>query len=283
METTNASEPVIGFPIKFTWNPLWEPIFDKQIETIRHDIKRAMVEEKFVTYLSCPISSKGGSFEATNIDITQYTVRKINKIWGNRVWVLNPSQYQFESKVGRNLIMAHAEESGIDIAELPDPSGGDYMRMWTKILVEDEQDNLGGFFDMFYFLSPGDVFDFFKESGNLSISSAVEDYFSRKVNIDSGYRDYFMPPFKDNAGNILSDVQQEAEWSKRRNDFLRYYTIKASANYSKGSHDEWNIWVLLNRLRIEKYGIGSQIPGYFNDSQISIGASESSVTKGYAE
>ncbi|GJM74485.1 hypothetical protein HMSSN036_67010 [Paenibacillus macerans] len=71
---------------------------------------------------------------------------------------------------------------------------------------------------------------------------------------------------------------------KRRNDFFEFYTIRASANFSKGSHDEWNIWKILNGLRFEdhEYGIGNQIAGYFDGRQINPGSYEIPVFPGYS-
>jgi len=62
--------------------------------------------------------------------------------------------------------------------------------------------------------------------------------------------------------------------------------VRGSAAYSKGSHDEWNIFVTLNKLRVKKgdgngYGLGSQIAGYFERLQIAPGAAESAVVPGY--
>ena len=69
--------------------------------------------------------------------------------WGHRFWVLNPARYQLESKEGTGLMHLHAArlsaERGveIDVDELfrrSPPHGGDYMRMWTRILVEGDED-----------------------------------------------------------------------------------------------------------------------------------------------
>jgi hypothetical protein len=66
-----------------------------------------------------------------------------------------------------------------------------------------------------------------------------------------------------------------------------YYAVRASAYFSKGSHDEWNIWRELNALRIagadkDGFGMGSQIAGYFEGLQIDPGAAESAISAGYA-
>src|SRR5258705_4812345 len=65
------------------------------------------------------------------------------------------------------------------------------------------------------------------------------------------------------------------EWEKKRKNFFRFYSLKAGMNYSLGGHDEWNIWVLLNELRVQKLkrkeAVGEIIPGYFEGKQITPG------------
>jgi uncharacterized protein (TIGR02246 family) len=63
--------------------------------------------------------------------------------------------------------------------------------------------------------------------------------------------------------------------------------VRASVAFSKGSHDEWNIWQHVNRLRVATagdaaLGFGSQLPGYFEGRQIDPAASESTISAGYA-
>lgn len=269
-ETTG--EPVSDFPIKFTWNSGWEPLFDKQIEIIRLDIERARFEGNLVAYLSCPISSRGGGYKETNVDINQHAAYRIVERWGHRIWVLNPTQYQMESKVGKSLIERHAEDLDINISSLPEPTGGDYMRMWTKVLVEDEEANLGSYFDMYYFLGPSDVQDFFSSGGAKTITAGVEEFFARKAAIDPEFRSYF-----------FNTKLKDKDWIERRQDFFRFYAVRASANYSKGCHDEWNIWCILNERRIEKYGIGSQIAGYFEGQQIDSAGHATKIEMGYGK
>ena len=82
-------------------------------------------------------------------------------------------------------------------------------------------------------------------------------------------------------------AEQEKKLSVRKQDFFRYYAVRASAYFSKGSHDEWNIWQKLNVMRTagdekERYGMGSQIAGYFEGLQVDPGAAETPISAGYA-
>src|SRR6185437_7403866 len=153
---TRTDEPVKGTQLRFTWQTgEWETIFDEQIALIKSDVARARAEDRLAVYLSCPISSRGGGWSGTNVDIARHVERALLERWGEAFWVLNPAQYQLESKAGTGLINQHAEKHKIDLKNLlikSSPGGGDYMRMWTKVLVEDGMGNLGRNFDAFYFL-----------------------------------------------------------------------------------------------------------------------------------
>src|SRR5690242_5329917 len=198
-------KPVDSLSIEFEWHGgVWKQLFDKHVKFIQQDILRALASNKLVVYLSCPISSRGGSYFATNVEIANFTVQRLSAEWGTRFWFLNPAQYQMESTHGLGLIRMHAHDleletkQTINIDELMEsdpPVGGDYMRMWTKVLAEDDSGkNLGGRFSAFYFISPSDVRLFFGQTGAKNITAGVESYFGDKYATDSQFRDYFTPP-----------------------------------------------------------------------------------------
>ena len=278
---------VKGFPIRFEWQQGdWVRLFDKQVEQVQDDIARARAEERYIIYLSCPISPRGGGMSTTNVDIAGFTARWLMNAWGPRFWVLNPSAYQLESKQGRSLIYKFAEELGIKKERVDylranfAPIGGDYMRMWTRVLVEDGGDNVGGLFTAFYFLSPIDVQRFFGQNATSTLSAAAEEYFTRQYALNAEFRDYFSLEGAD--GTRPTDWQ--VAWQQRRDAFIRFYTMRASAMFSLGSHDEWNILVALNKQRIAnpKYQIGEQITAYFDGKQVDPGAAEAPISPGYA-
>ena len=293
---TETGEPVPGFPLKFTWfTGLWKQIFDKQIELIKADVDRARLDGRLVIYLSCPVSSRGGGWSGTNVDIARHVERAILARWGEAFWVLNPAQYQLESKAGKGLLDQHARALNIDLEELErlaPPGGGDYMRMWTKILVEDDDGNVGRNFDAFYFLGPRDVFSFFTESGAQNLTAGIQAYFARKISTDAAFRDVFSIP------NIAwGDLDQRAttpgprdKWSQLRLAFQRFYGLRASANFSLGSHDEWAILRLVNAARRLKSAnpamldgdVSDQVAAFFDGVQVSMSATEAPVSRGYA-
>ena len=299
------SEPVPGFPLKFRWQRgAWERIFDAQIELIRKDIRRARLDGKIVTYLSCPLSARGGGHSGTNVEIAKFTERRLLKEWGEQFWMLNPAQYQLESKEGAGLLDMHARDLEIDLRTLSKPGGGDYMRMWTKVLVEDVLPrsavqgtasplaNTGINFEAFYFLGPSDVHAFFGVQRKGSLGAAIEEYFGRRHSFDREFRDSFgvaslddYPP--DPKSPFTTPEARNGEWQRKRRAFLLFYSLRASVSCSLGSHDEWVIFSLLNQARrriTEEHGGGipNQIAGFFDGKAIATSAAERSPALGYA-
>lgn len=292
---TQTDYPVAGFPLQFTWlTGDWMRIFDAQRDLIKSDIARARAEGRLVLYLSCPISSRGGGWSGTNVDIARHVERTILERWGEAFYVLNPAQYQLESKAGTGLIVGHAQRLGIDLQELLKsavPGGGDYLRMWTRVLVEDGQGDLGYDFDAFYFLGPRDVFEFFTRNGAQTLTAGVQAYFSRKMEADPAFRDmYSDPSIAWGPSAAAAAAAAKTAWAKQRADFLRFYALRASASFSLGSHDEWAILQAINAGRRKKSAAdgmrdgdtGDQLAAFFEGSQVSIGATQTSISRGYA-
>jgi hypothetical protein len=199
-----TGRPVDSLTIEFQWHEgTWKELFDKHVQFIQQDILRALSGRKLIVYLSCPISSRGGSYFATNVEIANFTVQRLSAEWGSRFWFLNPAQYQMESAQGLGLIRMHAYELGlekkttINVDELMKEAptvGGDYMRMWTRVLAEDGDHNLGKRFSAYYFLAPSDVKAFFAQTGAKNVSAGVESYFAGKSEGDLAFHNYFFSP-----------------------------------------------------------------------------------------
>ena len=308
-----AQSPVESIALKYVWHTgPWYDVFQLQIEKLRRDIRRAKAADKLAIYLSCPISSRGGGYSMTNVDVARHVERMIYERWGEGFWILNPAQYQLESKAGTGLMNEHAEFLGLDLERLiavaGRPVGGDYMRMWTTVLAENGQSigyretppamvNTGQNFDAFYFLGPRDVHSFFLTEGE-TLTAGIQAYFARKFATDPDFREEYSDP--DPSWQRLGPrtaVNKDAyklrdQWNYKRLDFLRYYGVKASVTYSLGSHDEWLIFRTLNELRrtrtknAEKYmvdgDVGEQIAGFFDGGQIDPASTESAVSHGYS-
>jgi hypothetical protein len=77
---------------------------------------------------------------------------------------------------------------------------------------------------------------------------------------------------------------------KKRIDFLRFYGLRASINFSLGSHDEWTIFRLINQGRRKRSAgpgmvdgdPGEQVAAFFDGHQVDPSASEASLSRGYA-
>lgn len=299
IEPTKTGRPVESFPIQYTWQTgEWEQLFDKQIGLIKEDIHRAKMQGKMIIYLSCPISSRGGGYSGTNVEIADFTKMRLTKEWGTGFWILNPASYQMESKGGTGLMYRHAtelwgEKKGKEIVdrlmadEKTRPQGGDYMRMWTQVLVTDSMNenskDSGYDFDGYYFLGPSDVKAYFLNSDDGDLTSSIHNYFSRKFSLDSDFRDYYSikgltwgSEYKDGKPQPINRSKEEIVlreiWEKKRIEFFRFYSLKAGINFSSGSHDEWNTWYEINRKRIatleRKEALGNLMPAFFEGKQI---------------
>ena len=167
------------------------------------------------------------------------------------------------------------------------------MRMWTQVLVEDGVDNLGRNFDAFYFLGPRDVYSFFSQDETLTLTSGIEAYFSRKFEGDESFRNAFSVPGITWGSDAVPASEQDLRklWTKKRLDFLRFYGLRASANFSLGSHDEWAILRLINAGRRKKTiappdmldgDTGDQLAAFFDGIQVDPSASQAPLSRGYA-
>ncbi len=297
MPDTKKGQPVPGFPLSFTWQTgEWEKIFDRQAELIKSDVARARAEDRLVVYLSTPISARGGGWPGTNVDIARHVERKLLERWGEGFWILNPAQYQLESKAGAGLLDRHARDLGIDLPQLlkrSAPGGADYLRMWTRVLVEDGGQNLGRNFDAFYFIGPRDMTEFFTSAGDPTLTAGIEAYFARKFASDTTLRDAFSVPGIE-WGHLPADAQglkDRSAWTIKRKEFLRFYGLRASANFSLGSHDEWAILRLVNSERRKRTvgpgmldgDVGDQLAAFFDGVQVAMSATEVPVSRGYAD
>jgi len=134
------------------------------------------------------------------------------------------------------------------------PGGGDYMVMFTRVLAGD--DGTGRDFDMAHFTGPGDMRAFFGCADDLT--GCLARWLASR-----------------GAGD--AELRRVADDAEKRRAFLRYYAVRASAAYSAGAHDEWNIVVRINRKRT----LGDQIAVFFDGRAVSPAAMETEISPGY--
>ncbi len=150
---------------------------------------------------------------------------------------------------------------GTKEADLPRGStGADYMLMWTSLL--EGADGLGDF-DFVYFAGPQDFARYFGFDGTNDMGK-LDAYFDKRVASN--------PEF---AKVVQAGLTKPA--------FRKYYALRASANVSRGAHDEWNIFRALNEKRRahNQHGTGGQIAVLFDGVTVAPPHGEASVSDGY--
>ena len=119
-------------------------------------------------------------------------------------------------------------------------------------------DGLGRDFDMAHFTGPADMRAFFG-CGRDDVTGCLERWLVTRAVTDA---------------RLQRDVADRPE---RKAAFVRYYALRASSAYSKGAHDEWNIFVKINRKRT----LGEQIAMFFDGRPASPAEMEVEVSPGY--
>jgi hypothetical protein len=218
--------------------------FDAAIATLvqraRQDARAQRGAGKLIVYASTPISPRGGGHVETNLEIAASVKSRLEKEYGGAVWVLDPGRYQMPDVGGKS------------------PGGADYMVMWTAVLAG--EDGMGRDFDMVHFTGPNDMRAFF---GCLrdDVTGCIDRWLTARAGRDEKLRT-----------GIAAD-------SARRQAFLRYYALRASSAYSSGAHDEWNIFVRINRRR----PLGEQVAVFFDGRPASPAEMETEVSPGYEQ
>lgn len=150
---------------------------------------------------------------------------------------------------------------GTPEADLPKGAGGaEYMLMWTALL--EGPDGMGDF-DFVYFAGPQDFARYFGFDGNNDMAK-LDAYYDKRAASDAGFA-------KAVQGGLTKPV------------FRRYYAFRASATVSRGAHDEWNIFRMINEKRRSdgKLGTPAQIPVLFDGQGVAPPHLETTVSEGY--
>jgi hypothetical protein len=232
-------ETVLG--TRFRVHPAFDELLDNKIDDLREQIHREREAGKFIVYISIPLTARGGGHEGTNQAISAFTKRRLEAMYGpSKLWALSPGQV----------------ESSIPAVGDLKAAGGEYMYMWTQVLAG--ADGLGKDFDMVYFVGPRDMAHYFNLGPGARLE-ALESYVDSRATTDEAFR------------------KEVAACPDKRRDFIRYYGLRASASFSSGALDEWNIFRLVSARR----EIGDQIPMYFDGFAVSPGEMNSPARLGY--
>jgi hypothetical protein len=224
--------------IKYCADPAFNDVIARQVERIRQDVRAQRQAGKLTIYASTPISRRGGGHEETNLAVAASVKAKLEREYGSAVWVLDPGKYQLPDVGGKPA------------------GGGEYMVMWTAVLGG--EDATGKDFDMVHFTGPMDMRRFFGCPGD-DLGGCLARWLGARAAADPKFR---------------SEI---ADHPERRAAFLRYYAVRASSSYSTGAHDEWNIFVKINRKR----ALGEQIAMFFDGRPASPAEMETEISPGY--
>lgn len=228
---------------------------DKNISVLRKLVADERALGKAVGYVSVPLSNAGGGYFGVNKQVAAATKTHILKRFGMKsVWILDPGDPEADVPIGnRNMI---------DLAPL-NASGADYMYMWTKVL--EGASGYGEDFDFFYFVGPTDFSRYLKLDGRGDMAK-ISAYFKALKARDASF------------------AQAVSEGKITEANFRNYYALRASASFSNGAHDEWNIARTLNERRrsAKQYGAPGQLPIFFDGHALPPGDYEAVVSPGYA-
>ena len=223
--------------MKYCTDPAFSGAVDTLTLRLRQEARAARQAGRLVIYMSTPISPRGGGVEKVNVEIAAAVKARLEKVYGGGAWILDPGAHQMPSIGAKS------------------PGGGDYMVMFTRVLAGD--DGAGRDFDMAHFTGPGDMRAFFGCSGD-DITGCLGRWLAGRAAADA-------------------DLKRIADNPDTRRAFLRYYAMRASAAHSAGAHDEWNIFVRINRKRT----LGDQISMFFDGRAASPAEMETEISPGY--
>ncbi len=229
-------------------NTDFKAAIDEKVAYYRAAIAAERAKGKAIGYMSVPLSTAGGSYFGVNREVAQKVKERVEARFGTAsAWLLDPT----------------AKE-----ADLPTLNGvragqGDYLVMWTRILEGDK--GLGEDFDFVYFVGPSDYAEFFGLTGKGDMDR-IAAYFDERLQKDADLKRAI------ERGTVTAA------------SFRNYYGLKASAAFSVGAHDEWNVIRAVNARRRDdaKLGLANQLPMMFDGRALSSAESEQAVTAGNA-
>lgn len=133
------------------------------------------------------------------------------------------------------------------------------MEMWSTVLYEAEEAKDG--VDLAYFAGPSDFAHLLGVKGRNDLVSLAR-YFDDLRNTDKQFAAQV------NSGSLT--LRQ----------FVSYYAFRTSVAFSKGAHDEWNLFVFINQQRREAGGATEQLPVLFDGRAIAPPLYEERVSAG---
>ena len=234
-----APRTLVDTPVglKFCADPAFTTTIEAGVAKIRQDVRAQRQAGRLIIYASTPISPRGGGVEKVNLAIAASVKARLEKMYGHGAWVIDPGVYQLPKVDGK------------------DAGGSEYMVMWTRVLGGD--DGAGRDIDTAHFTGPADMRAFFR-CGPEDVTGCLGRWLDARSATDAELR------------RVAGDTEA-------RRAFVRYYALRASTAYSAGAHDEWNIFVRINRKRT----LGDQIAIFFEGRSASPAEMETEISPGY--
>jgi hypothetical protein len=232
---------------RFEVRPEFETTIDEVTSALRSTLKAERSQGKLICYLSIPLSSAGGGYRPINGEVAEHVKNSLQEEFGaDKFFVLAPG----------------LAESSLRAVGGVQPGGGEYMYLWTNVLAG--EDGLGSDFDVVYFAGRSDFFRYFAIQPP-RIVVGLENWMTARAESDAAFKTAIM-----DAPAV-------------RRGFITYYATKAGIAFSNGAHDEWNIFVKVNRARAGRpnLGLSGQIPCYFDRRPLTPPEMEREVQPGY--
>lgn len=235
-----------GVAVCYCINGDFKDAIAEKVDYYRKAIAAERAKGKAIGYMSVPLSSTGGGYFNVNREVAEKIKERVETRLGpNSAWLLNPT----------------AREADLPTLNNVRAGQGDYLLMWTLILEGPKA--LGEDFDFIYFVGPTDFAGFFGLTGKDDMDR-IAAYFDDRLAKDA-------------------DLKRAVErGSVSKAAFRNYYALRASAAFSLGAHDEWNVIRAVNQRRRDDkaLGVANQLPVMFDGRAVSSGEYEQQVAGG---
>jgi hypothetical protein len=218
----------------------------EKVAYFRKQLAEARAKGKATGYLSIPLSTAGGAYFGVNREVASRAKERVEARLGtDSAWVLDPT----------------AKDADLPTINGVRASQADYLLMWTRVL--EGPNGLGEDFDFVYFAGPSDFASYFGLTGKGDLDRIAAFYEDRLA------KD---PDFK----------RAVERGTVAPSSFRNYYVLRASAAFSIGAHDEWNVIRSVNARRRDhpKYGVPNQLPVLFDGRAASAAEAEQAVAAG---
>lgn len=230
----------------FLVDPAFDSVIAQAIADTRSEVQNLRATSTIVTYISTPLSPRGGGYRPINAEISAFVKRRLEQMYGPRYAALSPTEQR------RDLPDVDGRPAG----------GGEYLYMWSLILAGD--DGLGRDFDVVYFVGPADVAAYFGLGDRYRLEQLYQ-LGNERAQVDAAFR------------------TQVWDSPATRDGFVRFYGGRASVAFSLGAHDEWNLFAMVNQNRLKSmdFGLGAQVAMYFDGRAVSPGDMNARALPGY--